>query len=229
MNWYLKVLKNYAVFNGRARRKEYWMFSLFNLIFLIIAIILDNLFGTVINNVGYGLFYFLYTIAVLIPSLAVSVRRLHDVGKSGWFLLIVLIPIIGSIWLLVLLVTDGDAEKNKYGDNPKANLSVDSIADNAQSPSNVNDRSTADTLIILVVIWMFVVRIFWTVLPKLTSGYYSTDWFKVINSVTGVIWAFIPLGLAFAVKNKSGQLALFIIGGIYLLIGLYGTVSLILQ
>lgn len=77
MNWYLTVLKKYAVFSGRARRKEYWMFFLFNtIIFLILAPIYDNHFGFVL--------FFLYSLAVLIPGLAVSVRRLHDVGKSGW-------------------------------------------------------------------------------------------------------------------------------------------------
>ena len=121
MNWYLKVLQNYAVFSGRARRKEYWMFVLFNIIFGIAAVILDNVLGTAIKDLGYGLFYFLYALAVLIPSLAVGARRLHDVGKSGWFLLIALIPIIGAIWLLVLLCTGGNAGENEYGPNPKEN------------------------------------------------------------------------------------------------------------
>jgi uncharacterized membrane protein YhaH (DUF805 family) len=119
MNWYLQVLKNYAVFNGRARRKEYWMFVLFNIIFSIVAIILDNILGTAMEGVSYGLFYALYGLAVLIPGLAVSVRRLHDVGKSGWMILIALIPIIGAIWLLVLMVTDSNPGENKYGHNPK--------------------------------------------------------------------------------------------------------------
>ena len=121
MNWYLKVLKNYAVFSGRARRKEYWMFVLFNMIFAIVAIILDNILGTAIEGIGYGLFYILYCLAVLIPGLAVLVRRLHDSGKSGWFFFIVLVPIIGGIWLLVLLCTDGNAGENEYGANPKEN------------------------------------------------------------------------------------------------------------
>jgi uncharacterized membrane protein YhaH (DUF805 family) len=121
MNWYLKVLKNYAEFSGRARRKEYWMFALFNIVFSIAAIILDNILGTTIEDVGYGLFYCLYGLAVIIPSLAVGVRRLHDVGKSGWFLFVALIPIIGAIWLLVLLCTDGNAGANEYGPNPKEN------------------------------------------------------------------------------------------------------------
>jgi len=119
MNWYLAGLKNYAGFGGRARRKEYWMFSLFNLIFLIVAIIIDNVLGTTIGEAGFGLFYFLYIIAVSIPSIAVTVRRLHDVGKSGWMLLVALIPIIGAIWLFVLYVTDSNPGENQYGPNPK--------------------------------------------------------------------------------------------------------------
>lgn len=119
MNWYLQVLKKYAEFSGRARRKEYWMFALFNIIFLVLAIILDNVLGTAIKGVGYGLFYILYALAVLIPGLAVAVRRLHDVGKSGWMMLIALIPLIGAIWLLVLMVIDSNPGENEYGPNPK--------------------------------------------------------------------------------------------------------------
>jgi len=128
MNWYLKVIKNYAVFSGRARRKEYWMFVLFNLIFAVVVAILDNILGTTIKmNMGgiqsvdlpYGYLYFAYGLAVLIPGLAVAVRRLHDVGKSGWMFLIVLIPFAGAIWLLVLMVIDSKAGENKYGPNPK--------------------------------------------------------------------------------------------------------------
>jgi uncharacterized membrane protein YhaH (DUF805 family) len=119
MNWYLAVLKNYAGFSGRARRKEYWMFTLFNIIFAIVAMILDNVLGIAMAEIGYGPLYGLYTLAVFIPGLAVSVRRLHDVGKSGWMILIVLIPIIGAIWLIVLLVTDSNSGENQYGSNPK--------------------------------------------------------------------------------------------------------------
>lgn len=119
MNWYLKVLKNYALFSGRARRTEYWMFVLFNMIFAIAAMILDNVLGIAIEGVGYGPIYGLYILGVLIPGLAVSVRRLHDVGKSGWFFLIALIPIVGAIWLLVLFCSEGIAGVNNYGSNPK--------------------------------------------------------------------------------------------------------------
>ncbi len=119
MNWYLKVLKQYADFNGRARRKEYWMFVLFNMIFAIVAMILDNVLGIAMKEIGYGPLYGLYVLAVLIPGLAVAVRRLHDVGKSGWMFLIAFIPLIGAIWLLVLFCTDSQQGSNKWGDNPK--------------------------------------------------------------------------------------------------------------
>ena len=119
MNWYLAVLKNYSGFSGRARRTEYWMFALFNLIIGVGFMILDNVAGITIGGLPYGVLYFLYAFVVLIPSLAVAVRRLHDVGKSGWMILISLIPLIGTIWLLVLLVTDSNPGENEYGPNPK--------------------------------------------------------------------------------------------------------------
>ena len=119
MKWYLQVLKQYAVFSGRARRKEYWMFVLFNLIFCLVAMALDNLLGTTISIMPYGFFYLLYALVVFIPGLAVIVRRLHDVGKSGWMILIAFIPIVGAIWIFVLSVIDSKPGENKYGLNPK--------------------------------------------------------------------------------------------------------------
>ncbi len=121
MNWYKKVVfQHYADFNGRARRKEYWMFVLFNMIFAIAALVLDNILGIAMEGNG-GPIYFLYALAVLIPGLAAAVRRLHDIGKSGWMILIGLIPLIGGIWLIVLLATDSNPGDNEYGPNPKAN------------------------------------------------------------------------------------------------------------
>lgn len=119
MNWYLKVLKQYADFSGRARRTEYWMFVLFNLIFAVIAMVLDNVLGLTTGDLPYGAIYLLYVLAMLIPGLAVGIRRLHDVGKSGWMILLSLIPLIGAIWLLVLMVTDSNPGDNQYGPNPK--------------------------------------------------------------------------------------------------------------
>ena len=122
MNWYLKALKQYADFKGRARRKEYWMFILFNIIFAFLAALIDNIMGTASPELGYGLFYIVYGLAVFIPGLAVTVRRLHDVGKSGWMYFIILIPIIGIIWFIILMVKDSEPGSNKWGENPKRNI-----------------------------------------------------------------------------------------------------------
>ncbi len=119
MFWYLKGLKQYADFSGRARRKEYWMFALFNILFAFAAMILDNILDLTFGDLPYGVFYFLYGAAVFIPGLALGVRRLHDVGKSGKMFFIILIPIVGAIWLLVLVVTDSEQGTNKWGENPK--------------------------------------------------------------------------------------------------------------
>ncbi len=112
MNYYLKVLQNYANFEGRARRSEYWYFVLFNMIFGIAAGVLDSLWGMPV-------LYALYMLAIIVPSIAVAVRRLHDIGKSGWFLFVALIPLVGGIWLLILLVTDSNPGDNEFGSNPK--------------------------------------------------------------------------------------------------------------
>lgn len=119
MEWYLKVLKQYADFNGRARRTEYWMFILFNIIMSVVLMVLDYAMGTLYFLGGSGLLGTLYSLFVLIPSLAVLIRRLHDLDKSGWMILIIFIPIIGAIWLLVLCATEGTIGPNKYGPDPK--------------------------------------------------------------------------------------------------------------
>ena len=113
MNWYVKVMKNYFNIEGRARRTEYWMYFLVYIGIIIVASILDAV-------VGMGLIGGLVALAHLIPSITVGVRRLHDIGRSGWFLLIGLIPLIGWIILLYWAVKEGDPQDNAYGSNPKA-------------------------------------------------------------------------------------------------------------
>ena len=112
MNWYLKCWKQYADFTGRARRTEYWMFALVNFgIALLLELIL-----------GFTFLYFLtyvYSLAIFIPSLAVCVRRLHDIGRSGWWYLIGLVPVVGWIILIIWFCTDSQPGANKWGKNPK--------------------------------------------------------------------------------------------------------------
>lgn len=119
MDWYLGVLKQYAVFKGRARRKEYWFFILFNLIASLVLTGVDFMTGSLDAELGMGLLSGLYSLAVLIPSLAVTVRRLHDTGRTGWWLLIGLIPLIGAIVLLVFMLLDSQPGDNEYGAHPK--------------------------------------------------------------------------------------------------------------
>jgi uncharacterized membrane protein YhaH (DUF805 family) len=113
MHWYLEGLKKYAVFSGRARRRAYWMFVLFNVIIALVIGIIEGLVGSP------GVVAILYSLAVLIPGIAVAVRRLHDTNRSGWWLLIGLIPLIGPIVLLVFVVQDSQPGANQYGPNPK--------------------------------------------------------------------------------------------------------------
>ena len=113
MEWYIKVLQHYFDFEGRARRKEFWMFVLVNLFVAIGVGIIGSMFG--IEQTLSGL----YSLAVFIPYLAVSVRRLHDTGRTGWWVLIYLIPLLGALVLLVFYVLDGEPGENEYGPDPK--------------------------------------------------------------------------------------------------------------
>ena len=113
MKWYLDVLKKYAVFSGRARRKEFWMFTLINFIIIVVLSVIDGLVGSP------GIICLIYNLAVLIPCIAVTFRRLHDTGRTGWWILISLIPLIGAIVLLVFTVQDSKPGENQYGPNPK--------------------------------------------------------------------------------------------------------------
>jgi len=119
MDWFIKCLKKYADFNGRARRKEYWMFFLFYVIFAFVLSLIDNFIGWGFAEGTFGILYLIFALGTFLPYLAVLVRRLHDIGRSGWWYFIILIPIAGVIWLIVLLATDGEPGENQYGPNLK--------------------------------------------------------------------------------------------------------------
>lgn len=109
VDWTVKVLKNYVNFEGRARRKEYWLYTLAIFITIIIAMILDNILGT-----GF-LLYAIVVLGTFLPSLAVGIRRLHDTNRSGWWYLICLIPLIGPILLIIWLASETTREPNQWG------------------------------------------------------------------------------------------------------------------
>ena len=120
MKEYLDVLRKYAVFAGRARRREYWMFTLFNALaaaFLWVVAMVGLLW-----NGGYvGMFlYMAYGLAVLLPGLGVFVRRMHDTGRSGWWFFLNFIPLVGAVIVIVFLCGEGQPGENKYGPDPKA-------------------------------------------------------------------------------------------------------------
>ena len=118
----IKVLKeNFANFSGRARREEYWYYSL---AVFVISAILSVLSKAGIVGVIFSIVSFLFSLCILIPGIAVSVRRLHDTGRSGWWLLLCLIPLIGHIVLLVFMVTEGQKGENKWGDDPKKEVNA---------------------------------------------------------------------------------------------------------
>ena len=116
--WKKVVLENYANFDGRARRAEFWWYFLANLLISIAFNIVDAVIGLGMGA-GIGVLGLIYSLAVLVPGLAVGVRRLHDTDKSGWWLLLVLIPIVGIIVLIVFWATDGQPNVNQYGASEK--------------------------------------------------------------------------------------------------------------
>ena len=119
MRWYLKVLRQYADFSGRAQRTECWMFALFNLVILTVLVVIDTVARLSIGS-NTGLLGSIYLLAVLVPGLAVGARRMHDVGYSGWWQLLDLVPVVGWAVVIRLFCMDGDPEDNRWGPSPKA-------------------------------------------------------------------------------------------------------------
>lgn len=205
MKWYLKVIKQCLNFNGRARRREYWMFVLYSIILASVALILDHVLGITIDDLGFGPLFGLGILAFLIPGLAVATRRLHDVGKSGRMIFIVFIPAIGAIWLLVLLLMDGESAENKYGANPK-NIAI--------------TDSTTEELIFIYIILAFINRSFNAIGPKIRNEdhYYL---FQLIDESLTVLYAIIPLTLAMLIRNRLIQIIALILSGLLFLFRVY--------
>ncbi len=135
MKYFILAIQKAFDFRSRSTRPEFWYYFLFNLIFAFVAMFIDRALGTTFKidmgmglgeqDLGYGYIYAIYGVAMLIPGLAVGVRRLHDAGKSGWMYLVGLIPLAGVIWLIVLWAKDSQPGENKWGPNPNGVPSVD--------------------------------------------------------------------------------------------------------
>lgn len=210
MTRYLLGFRNCVNFNGRISRKSYWLFILFGTIGFLITALIDNITGLAPEKLPCGLISLIYTILVFIPVLAATVRRLHDVNKNGILAMLAFIPVFGWIWLLALLVTETIALEDKSEAEQKENH-------NGHKTKYLN----ADTIIIIAFGWMFFFRAFYAISLRYVPEFYSSVTFLVANKFIGLIWACIPLALAFAIKEKPKRLILFIMGGIYLAYSLY--------
>jgi uncharacterized membrane protein YhaH (DUF805 family) len=124
MSWFVTALRQYAVFSGRSRRREYWYFALFYLVIYLLLLAADGVVGSFDPATGIGLLSGVFSLALLLPSLAVSVRRLHDTGRRGWWILLGLIPVAGVIVLIVFFAQDGEAGANRFGPSPKGGASI---------------------------------------------------------------------------------------------------------
>ncbi|PSV32558.1 MULTISPECIES: DUF805 domain-containing protein [unclassified Photobacterium] len=121
MDWYLAVLKKYAQFNGRSRRKEFWFFTLFSALISMALGFADSLLGLPTIGDDYGVLAALYSLFIVIPNIAVIVRRLHDQDRTGWWALIMFVPIVGILVLIYFMVQDSKPGDNRFGPNPKQN------------------------------------------------------------------------------------------------------------
>jgi uncharacterized membrane protein YhaH (DUF805 family) len=120
MDSFIRTLQQYAVFRGRAPRRDYWFFMLFYLLISSMLMVIDSIIGRFDARAGIGLFSGLFTLAMLLPALGVAVRRLHDTGRSGWWLLLGLVPVLGTLVLLVFALQRGTAGPNAHGPDPLA-------------------------------------------------------------------------------------------------------------
>ena len=119
MNFFLEGIKNYANFSGRATRQQYWMFYLFYILIYIALMMIDMAFGVYDQMAGIGLLSTVFNLGLLIPSIAILARRLHDIGRSAWWILLIIIPLIGAIVLLIFTLLDSQQEENKWGISTK--------------------------------------------------------------------------------------------------------------
>jgi uncharacterized membrane protein YhaH (DUF805 family) len=170
MHYYLSVFKKYAVFSGRSQRAEYWYFFLFNILACILLAVIDGVI-TYYTETPLTILTGIYSLAILIPGLAVLIRRLHDIGKSGWMMFVGMIPLVGPIWLFVLLVTDSNPGDNKYGPNPKG-------AKNAFAPQGGTHTALKVILIILGILAMLAAiggGVYWYIGSKIDAAFSTQE------------------------------------------------------
>ena len=190
MKWFIKALRHFADFSGRARRKEYWMFVLFNNIFALVWIVLLTILFALIKDyqsnyeiiIASNVAILIYSLIMMLPSASVVVRRLHDLGKSGWMILIGLIPFVGGVWLFVLMLMEGQKGENEYG--PDSKTSPDVFDEQAKLRGSGISMITVSSILILVSIAQIIVFI--TNYVSFDFYYYLELIIKILILITGV-------------------------------------------
>jgi len=218
MKWYLHGIRNYANFEGRSSRTEYWMFGLFNLMFALFFFCLDLSFEINFDGHLIGPFYIIYLLFSFIPGLAVAVRRLHDVGKSGSYLFLALIPLVG-LYIIALYCTKGEDEENDYGDKP-VNSDIDEF---------IQDTKTSTTILISYLLWIFLSKIIWSIIVSSSERFYENPIYKYFNLFSTILWIFLPIVLSLSVRNYKWKIILLICSVGYMLYGFYEFVKSFMQ
>jgi uncharacterized membrane protein YhaH (DUF805 family) len=209
MNWYVNAIKNYALFDGRSTRMEYWLFVLFNVLFAILAYSFDLIFGLKIGDTGLGPIYLVYALFSFIPGLAIAIRRLHDIDKNGWTLLLAFIPIIGGIWLILLFCKEGDDDQNAFG--PKREEELEFIHSNSKN----------NQLLIIAFAWILFSKLLWTLFPIVFGDYYKNEYFTKFNEIMLLFSGLFPLLLASAMKNHKWKIICLLIALLYFILNFY--------
>lgn len=216
MNSYFLALRKCTDFDTRTNRTDFWMFTLFNTFFMILTTIMDSFLNLPLPFY-IGPFRILYSLFIFLPSLAITVRRLHDTDKSGWNILVSIVPVIGTFYLFFLLATKGDEEDNSYlpDTNPQDGIKLyDNIA-------------LRDTIVILLLSYMFLGNITWYIIGKVVQNFFTSIWYKVFASADFLVWAFFPIILSLFIKSETKRIAGLIIGSLFCLFTFYRIIELL--
>lgn len=213
MKSYFLALRKFTDFDTRTNRTDYWMFTLFNTFFIFLALILDNLLNIQFANF-IGPIRILYGVFIFLPSLAITVRRLHDTNRTGWNILLGIVPGIGTVYLFYLLAAKGDEEENDYlPDDQKESISL-----------HESDQYR-DAFLVLVLSYFLINSAYIFIANKYFNNFFQTYWYKVVGSIENLIWAFIPIGLALLIKSETKRIAMLIVTALLCLLSFYRTME----
>jgi uncharacterized membrane protein YhaH (DUF805 family) len=221
MKYYFLAFQKYADFYGKANREEYWLFVLFTNLAAILTIVLDHALGLVIQGTFYGPVYLIYLTITFLPGLSLAVRRLHDVGKSGWMVLLAFIPIIGALWLLYLFVSPGIQNHSEQKGYTGSEESLDADFNFLHTKGLPTNTTKGDTILLVCVGWMLFSRIFWSILPKVNIEFYRSEYFDAVYIVSLIVSCALLVAMSSAVYEKNKKTIVLVMGILDCIYGLY--------